>query len=136
MLLYPTSANSGFLLGEGSTVLFGKTDAQAISPPQSFAFGTDLMISPAASVISGTGSFSGTDSLVGNEDESLTSGFMGNLAWDGMYGPTSLNGGTATMYLTSPTQQTVVFFVVSFNKMVGIDIDSTVVNPTVINFQQ
>ncbi len=136
MLLYPTSPNSGFLLGEAGTVLFGKSDAQAISPPQNFAFGTDLMISPATPLVSGTGSFTGTDSVVGNEDQSLSTGFMGNLAWDGMYGPASFNGGTATMYLTSPAQQTIVFFVVSYSKMVGIDTDSTMTNPSVIVFQQ
>lgn len=135
ILFYPTSPNSGFMLGTGA-FLFGKSDAQTITVPPNFAFGTDSMTSAPPTVVSGTGSFNGSNGLVGNEDESSNSGFTGNLLWGGSYSPGSLSGGTATMYLTTPAQQTLIFFAVSYQKTVAIDIDSSVVNPSVLILQQ
>ena len=140
--IFPTALNSGFLLGTGPTVTVGKIESQVPGAfPLPFVFGSDLMVSPTASLVSGTGSLGRPiireGPVAGNEDESdgsLPSGFMANLPFNGKYGPSTLPNGQGLMYLDNTLAPTMDFWVISPYKMMGIGVSPGAV-PNVIIFE-
>ncbi len=138
--VFPISTNAGFLLGPSVTV--GKIESQSTGFPFPFMFGSDLMVSPTAPLISGTGSFgqsvTRTAPVTGNEDksdESLPGGFMSDLPFTGYYANPTLPNGHAFMYFGTPGVPSLDFWVVSSTEMVAIDVDNGVV-PNLIIFEQ
>ncbi len=126
----------------GASVTIGKMEPQTMSFPFPFMFGSDLMVAPNASLISGTGKLTQspfrTGPVSGNEDksdESLPGGFMANLPFTGYYANPTLPNGHAFMYFGSPGVPSLDFWVVSTNKMVGMDVDNGAV-PNLIIFEQ
>jgi hypothetical protein len=105
-------------------------------------FGSDLMVAPQASLFSGNGSMlpsvQTTGPVTGSLDESslsLGSGFVADLPFVGKYGPTILpNNGRAFMYMNSTDVGTIVFWVLSSNKMIALDVDPGAV-PNLIVFE-
>lgn len=132
--LYPFGLNSAFLLGNTSSVQFGKIESQTQVIPNSFAFGSDSMLDPNAPLVLGTASIN-LPQVSGNEDLSQTSGFTGNLALNGTW-PSNLSGGTGTISLTLPGQQSIAYWIVSYEKIIGLDIDSSAVTPNLLIFEQ
>jgi len=133
---FPISTNTAFLLGAGSSVTVGKMEVQdPFSFPAPFMFGSDLMVAPNASLISGSGSLvpSGqtTGPVTGDQDESSSTGFVANVPFVGKYGPTTLpSNGRGFMYLDS----TIVFWVISPYKTIAFDVDPGAV-PNLIVFE-
>jgi hypothetical protein len=132
--LYPFGLNSGFLVGDDTTVLFGKVESQSITIPDHFAFGPDSLVVPDSPLISGTGSLV-LPQMTGNEDLSQVSGFTPGLALSGTW-PTSFSDGSGTISLTLPSQESLAFWVVSFSKIVAVQTDSTALSPTLLLFEQ
>ncbi len=126
--IFPTATNTGFLLGPLPSVTVGKIEPQVLAFPAAFSFGSDLMIAPNATLLSGVGSLTygigSTAPVSGNADQSsLTLGFTANLPFTGTYGPTTIPNGRAFMQLNSTNISTVLFWVVRFDEMLGLDVD-------------
>jgi hypothetical protein len=134
--IFPTSTNTGFLLGPPPSVTVGKIEPQVVAFPSPFMIGSDLMVAPTASLVSGTGGLTQVSApagpVTGNEDESETTMFMPNLLFNGQYSPTGLPNGRAFMNMNSVPS--VVFWVINSNKMVGLDVD-TGAAPNIIFFE-
>jgi len=136
--IFPTATNTGFLLGPLPSVTVGKIEPQVLGSPSPFSFGSDLMSAANAPLLSGVGSLAypvgPTAAISGSADQALTSGFTPDLPFSGIYSPTALPNGRAFMYLNSTNVLTVDFWVVTANKMLGLDVDPGA-PPTLIVFE-
>ena len=149
--LYAISPNTAFVMDAStSAVATGEMKSQvAVSPFSNsnilgtYLFGSDEPILGATPLDSGTADFDGGSSLnglgavTGAEDISQSSALSPNEVLTGTYSVSSVsNNGRGAVLLTSPSGKTIAVWVTSASEFVGVNIDSTTNQPTILHFEQ
>lgn len=143
-ILYAIGPNHAFLLNSDASVGSGDVKPQALAPPfetgdleGNFEFGAGEPASSQATLQSGAVFFDGASSVSGTEDKSQAGTFTGDLPLIGTYAISTMsNNGRGVAMLTSPAASTEALWVVSGVETVGLDVDSTNTNPTILTFEQ
>jgi len=150
-VLYAISPNTAFVMDAStSAVAIGEMKSQEVSSPFSnsdilgtYLFGSGEPIQRTTPLDSGTASFDGGISLnglgsfSGTEDTSQTSTLSSNQALGGTYAVSSVsNNGRGVLLQTSPSGKTIAVWVTSMSEFVGVNIDSTTSQPTILHFEQ
>ncbi|QNI30913.1 hypothetical protein H7849_17585 [Alloacidobacterium dinghuense] len=149
--VYATGPNQGFVMDASTAAAsVGQMDPVTIVPPfsNSDALGTYLLgsgepIVQAVPLYSGESSFDGSSNvrgqgtLAGAEDISKSSALSPNQTLAGTYSVSAVsNNGRGSILLTSPSAATIALWVISPSEMVGLDVDATVTQPTILHFEQ
>ena len=149
--LYAISPNTAFVIDAStSAVAIGEMKSQvAVSPFSNpniigtYLFGSGEPIVQSTPLDSGTANFDGGSSLnglgsvTGAEDISQTSVLSPNQTLTGTYSVSSVsNNGRGVILLTSPGGKTVAVWVTSASEFVGLNIDSTTSQPSILHFEQ
>lgn len=149
--IYATAPNQGFLMDASTgSVGIGELKNQLETPPSfnSDILGTYFFASgeptvSTAPLFSGVSSFDGGSNILGQgsvsgtEDVSKSSGNTAGLALSGKYTVSHVsNNGRGTILQTLPSGETIAVWVISANEVIGLDVDSTETQPTVLHFQQ
>jgi hypothetical protein len=149
--LYAISPNTAFVMDAStSTVAVGEMKAQAAVLPFSnsnilgtYLFGSDEPIVESTPLDSGIAGFDGGSSVqglgtvTGAEDISQTSTLSPSQVLRGTYSVSSVsNNGRGVILLTSPSGKTIAVWVTSASEFVGLNIDSTTPQPTILHFEQ
>jgi hypothetical protein len=149
--LYAISANTAFVMDAStSTVAIGEMKLQVPVLPFSnsnilgtYVFGSDEPILGTTPLDAGTADFDGGSSInglgavTGTEDVSQASALSPNEVLKGTYSVSSVsNNGRGAILLTSPGGKTIAVWVVSTSEFVGVNIDSTTTQPTILHFEQ
>lgn len=149
--LYAISPNTAFVMDAStSAVAIGEMKSQvAVSPFSNpniigtYLFGSGEPIVESTPLDSGTANFDGGSSLnglgsvTGAEDISQTSVLSPNQTLTGTYSVSSVsNNGRGVILLTSPGGKTIAVWVTSASEFVGLNIDSTTSQPTILHFEQ
>lgn len=149
--LYAISPNTAFLMDAStSTVAIGEMKSQTAVLPFSnsnilgtYLFGSGEPILQTTPVDSGTADFDGGSSIqglgavTGAEDISQPSMLSPNQILNGTYSVSSVsNNGRGSILLTSPSGKTIAVWVTSASEFVGLNIDSTTPEPTILHFEQ
>jgi hypothetical protein len=108
-----------------------------------YLFGSGDPIVPTTPLLSGVANFDGGNTvqgqgiLTGTEDMSKSSTLTTNLGLVGTYSVSSVsNNGRGSIQLTSPSGKTIAVWVTSASEFVGLNIDSTTPEPTILYFEQ
>lgn len=149
--IYATGPNQAFVLDASTAaVRLGESDAVQIIPPfsNSDALGSYLLgagepIVQTAPLNSGVSSFDGSSSVQGQgnvsgaEDISRSTSLSPNLTLTGTYSISPIsNNGRGNILLTAPSAATLALWAISPSEMVGLDIDASVTQPTIMHFEQ
>ncbi|QNI32572.1 hypothetical protein H7849_00640 [Alloacidobacterium dinghuense] len=144
-VFYAIAPDRAFLLDETTNfVMDGDLEPQTIQPPivNTDALGTYLLgsgeaVSFTSPLESGTAAFNGKGNATGTIDTSTTSSQTPNQSLLGTYSlSTSLNNGRGTLTLTSPSASTTALWVVSNSEVVGMSLDPSATQPTILHFEQ
>lgn len=149
--IYATGPNQGFVLDTTSPAAgIGQVFAEGVTPPFSnsdilgtYLMGPDDPVVQSTPLTSGVASFDGSNaiggkgSVAGAVDTSTSTALKTNQVLAGTYSVTGgANNGRGTILLTSPNPATLAVWVISNSQFVGLDIDSTTTQPTVLHFEQ
>jgi len=149
--LYAISPNKAFLMDAStSAAAVGEMTPQTVFLPFSnsnilgtYLFGSDEPSVATAPLYSGTANFDGGSSIqglggvAGAEDISQTSTLLPNTALNGTYTVSSVsNNGRGSILLTAPGGKTIAVWVANASEFVGLNIDSTTTQPTILHFEQ
>ena len=149
--LYAISPNTAFVMDASTSVVaIGEMKSQvAVSPFSNsniigtYLFGSGEPIVQTTPLDSGTANFDGGSSLnglgavTGAEDISQSSALSPNEALTGTYSVSSVsNNGRGVILLTSPGGKTIAVWVTNASEFVGLNIDSTTSQPTILHFEQ
>lgn len=149
--IYATGPNQAFVMDASTAaVRLGEADPVQIVPPfsNSDALGTYLLgagepIVQTAPLNSGVSSFDGSSSAQGQgnvsgaEDISRSSSLSPNQTLTGTYAVSGIsNNGRGNILLTAPSAATLALWAVSPSEMVGLDIDASATQPTIVHFEQ
>jgi hypothetical protein len=149
--LYAISPNRAFIMDASTgTVAVGEMKPQAAVLPFSnsnilgtYLFGSDEPIVESTPLDSGIAGFDGGSSVqglgmvTGAEDISQTSTLSPSQVLRGTYSVSSVsNNGRGVIILTSPSGKTIAVWVTSASEFVGLNIDSTTPQPTILHFEQ
>ncbi len=149
--LYAISPNTAFLMDASTgTVSVGEMKAQTAFAPfsnsnilGSYLFGSGEPILQTTPLDSGTANFDGGSNLqglgaaTGAEDISQASTLSPNQILTGTYSVSSVsNNGRGSILLTSPSGKTIAVWVTSASEFVGLNVDSTTPQPTILHFEQ
>jgi Fe-S cluster assembly iron-binding protein IscA len=149
--LYAISPNTAFVMDAStSSVAVGEMKAQTAFLPFSnsnmigtYLFGSGEPILQTAPLDSGTANFDGGSSIQGlgavsgAEDISQSSTLSPSQVLNGSYSVSSVsNNGRGSILLTSPSGKTIAVWVTSASEFVGLNIDSTTSQPTILHFEQ
>jgi hypothetical protein len=149
--LYAVSPNTAFLMDAStSNVAIGEMKAQTAVLPFSnsnilgtYLFGSGeptLQTTPLDSGIAGFDGGSGIQGLgavTGAEDISQSSTLVPNQILNGTYSVSSVsNNGRGSILLTSPSGKTIAVWITNASEFVGVNVDSTTPQPTILHFEQ
>ena len=149
--LYAVSPNTAFLMDAStSNVAIGEMKAQTAVLPFSnsnilgtYLFGSGeptLQTTPLDSGIAGFDGGSGIQGLgavTGVEDISQSSTLVPNQILNGTYSVSSVsNNGRGSILLTSPSGKTIAVWITNASEFVGVNVDSTTPQPTILHFEQ
>jgi hypothetical protein len=149
--VYATAPNQGFLMDASSaSVGVGDLQPQLEVPPSSnsdilgtYLFGSGEPTVSTAPLFSGVSSFDGgADQLgqgvvSGTEDISNSGSNTPNVAIAGKYNVSRVsNNGRGAILLTLPSGETIAVWVVNPSQVVGLDVDSSQTQPTILHYQQ
>jgi len=149
--LYAISSNMAFVMDASTgAVAIGEMKPQTAFLPFSnsnilgtYLFGSDEPIVLTTPLYSGTSNFDGGSSIqglggvTGVEDISQTSTLLPNQVLNGTYSVSSVsNNGRGAILLTAPGGNTIAVWVTSASEFVGLNIDSTTSQPTILHFEQ
>jgi hypothetical protein len=150
-ILYAISPDTAFLMdGSSGAVAVGEMRAQTAVVPfsnvnllGSYVFGSQDPMIAATPLYSGILSFdggantSGLGSVSGSEDISKTSALSYNQVVAGGYSISGVsNNGRGTLLLSSPVNRTIAVWVTSASEAVGVDIDASSTQPTILHLEQ
>ncbi len=144
LLMYLSAQNAGVLLSPSASVSVGPLQAQLALAPfnnaglqGNFIFAPDASASAGAVFVSGVDDFNGGGNVAGTEDENQKSGLFSNLTVNGIYSVSQVsNNGRGVVILSYPAAQTLALWQVSYSQFFAIDIDPTVIDPTLVIFEQ
>ena len=142
-ILYAIAPNQGFLLTSDGSVGSGDVYNQAIAPPfetgdlvGGFEFGSGEPASSQAYFTSGTVQFDGASKVSGTQDASHAGVSTKNVGLTGTYAISMVsNNGRGVILFSSPVA-TEALWVISGMEAIGLDVDPSITNPTVIKFRQ
>jgi len=149
--LYAISPNTAFVMDAStSKVAIGEMKSQVAVTPFSnsnilgtYLFGPGDPIEETTPLDSGIANLDGGSSLnglgviAGTEDISQPSTLSPSQALNGTYSVSSVsNNGRGAILLTSPAGKTIAVWVTSTTEFVGVNIDSTTAQPTILHFEQ
>ncbi len=149
--LYAISPNTAYLMDASTgAVAVGEMKAQTAILPFSnsnvlgtYLFGSGEPILQSAPLDSGVADFDGGSNLqglgvvTGAEDISQSSALSPNQILNGTYSVSSVsNNGRGSILLTSPTGKTIAVWVTSATEFVGLNVDSSTPQPTILHFEQ
>jgi hypothetical protein len=149
--IYATGPNQAFVMDASTAAArVGQADPVQIIPPFSnsdalgaYLLGSGEPIVQTAPLNSGESSFDGSSSVQGQgnvngaEDISRSPTLSPNLTLTGTYSVSGVsNNGRGNILLTSPGAATLALWVASPTEMVGLDIDATATQPTILHFEQ
>jgi hypothetical protein len=149
--LYAISPNTAFIMDASTgAVAIGEMKSQVAVTPFSnsnilgtYLFGPGDPIQETTPLDSGIANFDGGSSLnglgaiAGTEDISQPSTLSPNQVLNGTYSVSSVsNNGRGSILLTSPGGKTIAVWVTSTTEFVGVNIDSTTAQPTILHFEQ
>ena len=144
-LMYAISPNRAFLLDASTSfVMDGDLDPQLTGQPfansdiiGTYLLGSGELVSRANLLTSGVTNFNGTSSAAGTEDISRSSTLVPNQSLLGTYSlSTTLNNGRGTLVLSSPGSSTTALWVTSSSEVVGMSLDPSNTQPTILHFEQ
>jgi hypothetical protein len=143
--IYAISPNRGFLLDASTSfVMAGDLEPQLTGPPfansdiiGTYLLGSGELVSSDNPLSSGVSNFNGVSSVSGKEDTSASSALIPDQSLLGTYSlSTTLNNGRGTLLLTSPGASTTALWVTSASEVLGLSIDSSNKQPTIVHFDQ
>jgi hypothetical protein len=149
--VYAFGQNEAFLMDASTgAVAVGEMKPEQIVPPfanadviGTYIFGSEEPIIAATPLLSGVANFDGGNSvqgqgvITGTEDMSQSSALTTNIGVSGTYSVSSVsNNGRGSILLTSPSGKTIALWVISTSECVGLNVDSTTPDPTVLHFEQ
>jgi hypothetical protein len=149
--LYAISPNTAFIMDASTgAVAIGEMKSQVAVTPFSnsnilgtYLFGPGDPIQETTPLDSGIANFDGGSSLnglgviAGTEDISQPSTLSPNQVLNGTYSVSSVsNNGRGSILLTSPSGKTIAVWITSTTEFVGVNIDSTTTQPTILHFEQ
>ena len=142
--VYGISSNRAFLLDASTSfVMDGDLEPQTASKPfvnsdiiGTYQLGSGELVSTGNPLSSGVSDFNGT-SVVGTEDISQGSSLAPNQSLLGTYNlSTTLNNGRGTLSLTSPGSSTTALWVTSASEVIGLSLDHSNRQPTILHIEQ
>ncbi|MGA7317415.1 MAG: hypothetical protein WBX22_25985 [Silvibacterium sp.] len=149
--MYAFSPNGAFLMDASTgAVAVGELKPQLTVLPFSnsdilgtYLFGSGEPIVSTTPLLSGVANFDGGNTVqgqgavTGTEDMSQSSTLTTNLGLVGTYSVSSVsNNGRGSIQLTSPSGKTIAVWVTSMSEFVGLNVDSTTPEPTILHFEQ
>jgi hypothetical protein len=150
-LCYAIAPNRAFLM-DASTgkASMGEMKDQILTPPfensnviGDYLFASGRMASPGLPVFSGIENFDGGNGLQGQgtfsgtEDENTQNALMPNQTVVGTYSISTLaNNGRGTQLVTSPAPATIALWLISGSEFIGMDVDASDPQPSILFFQQ
>ena len=149
--LYAISPNTAFIMDASTgAVAMGEMKSQIAALPFSnsnilgtYLFGSDEPILATTPLETGTAGFDGGSSInglgavTGAQDISQALALLPNQALNGTYSVSSVsNNGRGAILLTSPSGKTIAVWVTNSSEFVGLNIDSTITQPTILHFEQ
>jgi Fe-S cluster assembly iron-binding protein IscA len=149
--MYAFAPNEAFLMDASTgAVAMGEMKPQLTVLPFSnadilgtYLFGSGEPIVPTAPLFSGIANFDGGNTvqgqgtITGTEDMSQGSTLTTALGLAGTYSVSSVsNNGRGSILLTSPSGKTIAVWVTSASEFVGLNVDSTTPEPTILYFEQ
>jgi hypothetical protein len=149
--MYAISPNQAFIMDASTgAASIGEMKPEKIIPPfsNSSILGTYLLgsgepVTQTAPLYSGESSFDGGSSVrgqglvSGSEDIGLSSTLNPNQIVAGTYTVSSVsNNGRGAILLTSPSAATIAVWALSVSEFVGLSIDPTTTQPTILHFEQ
>jgi Fe-S cluster assembly iron-binding protein IscA len=149
--MYTIAPNEAFLMDASTgAVAVGEMKAQLADPSFSnssilgtYLFGSGEPIVGTTPLLSGVANLDGSSSVqgqgivTGTEDMSQSSALTTSLGLSGTYSVSSVsNNGRGAILLTSPSGKTIAVWVTSTSEFVGLNIDSTTLEPAVLHFEQ
>ena len=149
--IYAIAPNQAFVMDAStSAVGIGEMDPQIAVLPFSnsnilgtYLFGSGEPIVQTTPLYSGIADFdggnsiSGQGSLTGAEDISQSSTLLSNQVLAGTYSISlASNNGRGDLLLTLPSGKTIAVWVASSSEFVGLDLDPSTVQPTILHFEQ
>jgi hypothetical protein len=144
-IFYAISPNRAFVLDSSSSfVMDGDLEPQTTVQPfvnsdviGTYLLGSGELVSFTNPLVSGVTDFNGKGSVTGTQDQSTSSTNTANQSLLGTYSlSTSLNNGRGTLTLTSPGGSTTALWVTSSSEVVGMSIDHSNTQPTILHFEQ
>jgi hypothetical protein len=149
--LYAISPNTAFVMDAStSAVSVGEMKSQVAFLPFSnsnilgtYLFGSGEPVVESTPLDSGVAGFDGGSSVLGlgtatgAEDISQASTLSPSQVLSGSYSVSSVsNNGRGAIQLTSPSGKTIAVWVIGASEFVGLNIDSTTPQPTILHFEQ
>ena len=144
-IFYAISPNRAFVLDSSSSfVMDGDLEPQSTVQPFSnadvigtYLLGSGELVSLTNPLVSGVSNFDGKGSVLGAQDTSTSSTQAPNQSLAGTYSiSTSLNNGRGSLTLTSPTGSTTALWVTSNSEVIGMSIDHSNTQPTILHLEQ
>ncbi len=144
LIAYVIANNTAVLMDTTASVRFGDLQAQFAVPPfgsgslfGTFALAPDLAVLSGSPLATGVLSFDGVSGVAGTENVSMTSGNSSGVSVSGTYAVTaSPNNGRGELDIASPAPQKIVLWIVSNSQFVGLDVDTTDTDPTILVVSQ
>jgi hypothetical protein len=149
-IMYAIGPNRAFLMDSSSSVAVGDLKGQeGVVPASNSSIVGTYLFGPGAPTVSGAPLFSGVSNfdggadlfgqgvLTGREDISNSGGNTANVFLGGKYGVSVFSkNGRGNLLLTSPSHDTISVWVVSSREVIGLDVDSSATQPTILHYQQ
>jgi Fe-S cluster assembly iron-binding protein IscA len=143
--MYAISQNRAFLLDASSSfVMSGDLEPQSTTAPfansdiiGTYLLGSGELVSPVNPLSSGISNFNGISTVAGTEDISRSSSLAPNQTLTGTYSlSTTLKNGSGTLLFTAPAASTTALWVTSASEVIGLSLDHTNTEPTILHFEQ
>ena len=144
-IFYAISPNHAFVLDSSSSfVMDGDLEPQSTIQPftntdviGTYLLGSGELVSFTNPLVSGVSNFDGKGDVAGTQDTSTSSAQTPNQSLAGTYSiSTSLNNGRGNLILTSPSGSTTALWVTSSSEVIGMSIDHSNTQPTILHLEQ
>jgi len=144
-IFYAISPNHAFVLDSSSSfVMDGDLEPQSAIQPftntdviGTYLLGSGELVSFTNPLVSGVSNFDGKGDVAGTQDTSTSSAQTPNQSLAGTYSiSTSLNNGRGNLILTSPSGSTTALWVTSSSEVIGMSIDHSNTQPTILHLEQ